>query len=791
MTIAADTARAAHADPSPADARAPRGPLTRLLDLFSSVRLGVSLLVVLFVYSSIGSAGILFPVEPNILDPANWRHSMVRTWPIFEMTEFEWFHTWFFIVNCALIGVNLTVVTIRRIPFRVVNYGVWMIHSGIIILLIGSVVYFGTKVEGDTPVLRRMVHVEFADGQRATLPALPSRAINVQRPDGIYRFSIAAIDPERPLAAGADDGETAFSVTVSCDAPDRSVLRRLVAGQPELTEDLIPGEGRAADLDRFGEKITDDRFTLDLRPAPQDSYWVKDSFALAVRPAGETEWSERPLEGMPRYNDWVRSIDEVWPNPPAEDAVRPLSVDAPPPPGGDALGDVSARVIGYLRYARLEPRVVPGGDTFNPTVRVTLSDPSGMGRSERLAMSPPAARRAFDGAVAFRYAADEAELERLRAARTPTVIAEVDDKQLTIPLDDPAAAAEPVPVGETGWTVTVRDVVRDLSVGESIVSLAILDITPPDGEPFSRWAFEDPSMNRDITAAADDPHGGSTQGPPDDRIRTVFSPGAGAPVVIVAGPGVGEGALVWTTGAEERRATPGQAMTFGGGAGLTVSDISMTSQVEVRPLIWPLHLRDKQAADSLVFALAQVELTSPGGWVRRVWLPFHKYSFERDDIAGPGLGRWEPTPLRLPDGRDVELLFTRVKRPLPDPVILQEFHLLAHVGGYSGQALSVRDWASDLRFATDDEGWGRIKTIATNEPTEHEGLRFFQAFWDAPAPGSPGMAFTGLGVGNREGVGIQLFGCTLSVIGMIYAFYIKPIIKRRRRERVLQELAAR
>jgi hypothetical protein len=51
------------------------------------------------------------------------------------------------------------------------------------------------------------------------------------------------------------------------------------------------------------------------------------------------------------------------------------------------------------------------------------------------------------------------------------------------------------------------------------------------------------------------------------------------------------------------------------------------------------------------------------------------------------------------------------------------------------------------------------------------------------------MAFTGLGVGNRQGVVTQLLGCCLAVVGMIYAFYIKPIIKRRRRDRVLAAVA--
>ena len=43
-----------------------------------------------------------------------------------------------------------------------------------------------------------------------------------------------------------------------------------------------------------------------------------------------------------------------------------------------------------------------------------------------------------------------------------------------------------------------------------------------------------------------------------------------------------------------------------------------------------------------------------------------------------------------------------------------------------------------------------------------------------------GMNFTGLGIGNRHGVYVQLLGCCVSVAGMIFAFYVKPVLKRRR-----------
>jgi hypothetical protein len=83
------------------------------LDLFSSVWLGIGLLTLLFIYCSVGSA------VPS-----------VRQMPWLELSEFEWFHWWPFNLLVALFCLNLSIVTIRRIPLRWVNAGVWTIHTG-------------------------------------------------------------------------------------------------------------------------------------------------------------------------------------------------------------------------------------------------------------------------------------------------------------------------------------------------------------------------------------------------------------------------------------------------------------------------------------------------------------------------------------------------------------------------------------------------------------------------------------------------------------------------------------
>ena len=84
--------------------------------------------------------------------------------------------------------------------------------------------------------------------------------------------------------------------------------------------------------------------------------------------------------------------------------------------------------------------------------------------------------------------------------------------------------------------------------------------------------------------------------------------------------------------------------------------------------------------------------------------------------------------------------------------------------------------------------------MSVNDPQQRQGYWYFQAQWDPPeaatatSAGSNGLNYTILGVGNRNGVVTMLIGSVLSVIGMIYAFYVKPIIRRRRAMNVYRGL---
>ncbi|HQY89246.1 MAG TPA: hypothetical protein PK402_11350, partial [Tepidisphaeraceae bacterium] len=95
----------------------------------ASVPFGIIMMILVAGYVSIGSG---FP--------------QVREW--IEANELMFFALWPFRILMALLVITLVVVTIRRIPLTPPRYGVWMIHLGIILLVITSSAYYSQKTEG-------------------------------------------------------------------------------------------------------------------------------------------------------------------------------------------------------------------------------------------------------------------------------------------------------------------------------------------------------------------------------------------------------------------------------------------------------------------------------------------------------------------------------------------------------------------------------------------------------------------------------------------------------------------
>jgi hypothetical protein len=779
---------------------APRtGPLAALLGLFSSIWFGVILMTLLFLYSWIGSAGLPLYVGGYPWQIESWVFEQMRQWPGFEMTEFEWFHWWPFDLIIGLICANITVTTLRRIKLNSINLGVWMIHTGILILCFGSWQYFSNKVEGDSPVARRRIVAVAPGGAQVDFPAVPGTQARVNGEAGPYSFFVSDVDPEWTLLSGPDSGSQAYSIQVDVEGPDGRFIRQLIADQPDATQDSIFVPGADQPLQRavkaLGRPLVDEQLEMSLTYAPQEWFylanWVEKSWALYLREKGTGPWVQRPVEGLPLYNDYVGSLQEVWP-PDGEDLpARPLDLSVPDVEPGDPLAGVPLRVRSYLRYASMKSRFV-AGSRLHPTASVRLEDGFGEFFDHELVAFDPARATASRGFLALRWAQTEADRERLAQGSPailhftiPGVPGEFEHVVESVSMRDPFLEFTEVPNSEYSFRVQFVERLDDPSLPASIASV---ELKRADRR-WRRFVSEDERFIRDVDAG----DAGLTPTETfelDEGIGIDFhSAVLPAAVTLVAGPAEDDLGVVLSIGAPQDGAwqplSVGEAFALGRGDTLTVQSFHAKSEEQVRPAVVPRRHRNREVRESSSMVRVQLD---EGGRAHDVWVPFHQYP-----VDGPSetLRRYwyDPTEITLGDGRVIELVLSRERLPLPVPVVLDDFLIDSHVGGFTGRTSSILNWTSSIRFGDGADAWGDPMTVSVNSPAEHDGLWFFQAQWDPPSgsrfrgdPPSKGLNYTVLGVGNRVGVGVQLVGCCISVLGMLYAFYVKPIlIKRRRR----------
>lgn len=132
----------------------------------------------------------------------------------------------------------------------------------------------------------------------------------------------------------------------------------------------------------------------------------------------------------------------------------------------------------------------------------------------------------------------------------------------------------------------------------------------------------------------------------------------------------------------------------------------------------------------------------------------------------------------------------RWREDLPVSVCLKDFELV----GYGPNTDVQRDFRSTLQVGGD--GWDETVTVSLNHPfrfKDREGRNWIvsQSFWDSDGVEQLGRArWTGLGVGTREGLGVSVVGCGMMVAGLLWAFYVKPVLLRRSMRRTSPDAAA-
>ncbi len=742
----------------------------------NNVWFGVTLLVCIFTYSSLGSA-----------IPA------LRQYPFFDMTEMGWFHWWPFDVMMALLCVNIITVTLKQIPLRLVNAGVWMIHTGILVLCLGSVYYFGTKVEGDAPVYRRQVVIEIpGQDNPARMIVRPDSQVTVGIGADAHHFTIAQIIPDWTIVSGDDAGKEALMIWVDCVTPKERFTRQLLVGFPQYTEDILPDRTRAKKT--LGRPLVDETIHLSLDYVPQNEFFVMDTSALYSRATGAERWLERPIADMPRYHERINSYDDVHAGDSAAALpLRTINIEVPATEEpGDPLAEYDVRVVGYLRYAFMSTEWGDGGTKLNPVADVTLSAGPEARLDYQLIAFDPARSQAESGQLMMRWIDSEAALEQLVGSAEGTLVFNIPERETPIrmALDDVPARGEEAEFTEledTGFAFRIKHVIHNLvtqsgeMAGRSM-SIATLEIKTPN-RTLTRFVSDVPGASRDLNDA------GLMQ-PPDTVIAVRFNPGVDARLTLMAGPAeVGTHLLLKDAAGQVARQpiSPGQTVSVTDQVSFTLHRVRTHAVEDIRPRIVPIEQRDRGARAS--FSMMKLAIRK-GDWSRELWLDFNSYALPNRQYAIPRRMGFHPTTLTLADGQTVELMYSRERHPLPTEIALDSFELATHSGGYTGSTNTVRDFISQLRFKTVD-GWSDTMQMSSNRPASTGGFWFFQSTWDPPGQGYAGMNYTGIGVGNRNGVYIQLAGTCIAVAGMIFAFYVKPMIRRRMQERASASRASK
>lgn len=643
----------------------------------------------------------------------------IRRLPALEMTEGQFYGWWPLRAILLLFVVNMIVATARRIEFTFPNIGVLTVHTGIVILTLGSMHYNALKQEGDVLLI---------NGEPGE-PGPPARAFH---------------DRTR--------------VALWVNQNDRGWTQRVLQGVPRYNDYNLPNQQSLGALDIPATRTPGD-------PVDPD---------IDLRATG--------------YGSYVE-LAEAWePAPPAEDPEKnsPLIevelVSSLP----DASGSTKARPAGDFRLPAADPsrRAVVLGDALG----VEHVPAEQTQRWEALTAELPEntnhalrARIAESGESVVRSVESGASLEaggyRLR-------VKSLHDKP-------------PFPIITKGYE-------------DAQSSVAIVEVTTPTGQTYDRYVYHRfPAINQDILGVG--PNGRPDRRDADPALRLDYIDASILQVYI--------------------RSDGAAAVRSPGGAMKTIEDFSTDDSIELAPGV-DLRLKDRLPNARRVErpepvpeddrrgdfvgthdkAALGVRVTLPHGWSRRVWLPFSKHM---------GAGLRNQRRVQLPDGRSLTLAFGRALRPLPGISLqLVDFEMIPYK-----HSDVPRDYVSQIKVTDMRTGESHTETVRLNHPLIHRvdfqwsehrpalanalgaaistiapnHYKFSQAGWDAQGwreskaeveaerLDRPRAAYTILGVGNNPGIYIIATGGVMVALGIPWAFYVKPLILRRRKERLKRQ----
>ncbi|TVQ63454.1 MAG: hypothetical protein EA378_01895 [Phycisphaerales bacterium] len=726
----------------------------------------------------------------------------LRHLPGFEMSELEFYSWWPMRVLLLAFVVNMVIATFRRIEFCFKNLGVLTVHTGIVTIALGSVYYQSLKKEGDTILIAGSfdeaagrpglgaAQRTFYDNTHMALYVDQFRGWQQRPISGVPRYNAYNLDAGVPSVEG-DGPATLWALT------ERTLDRREETGR-----DL---RVRAPDV-----------------PASESVRLIVDE-DLRFEIVGYAPYAAPE-------RDWRRVPEPTGPNRAPDFRPNPLQVIELISRLEDESGRVPEGPV--FRFALLanDPahRI-----SSNQIIALEMTRDMPASRWRDLAQRHPAGPGPM---LVIEIPSEEAGGRPTRRVipAAPEVPVQLGGFRIEV---QELHAEPPFPIVTEGY------------VGAS-TEVAIVRVTTPTGETFDRWVYHafpeisqdllDPGESSDASAMASPsrrvadessirlgyvPHSGLrvyfdevTSGEGGTRVRAIVRDPDGG--VRVFDPLPEDGVL--------RDAVPLIDFRLG--------EHWAHAEAFDRPVPVAESERDRSFTGTHEQAMFAVKVSGtirgrrPGEaaseWSETRWVPFTRFL---------GLqGEENARRFDLPDGRRVRVAVGRRQHPLPGfQLRLVDFEMIAY--DHRG---APRDYQSMVRVEPVEDRFGFVRTgLGANfEAFEHvtklnapltaphnvydapnpvvgvlrrlvtgvspNQYKFSQAGWDRAnweetqvladqgLLERPYAMFTILGVGNNPGIHVIALGGIMMGVGIPWAFYLKPYLVRREKQR-LAEAAAR
>lgn len=716
------------------------------LRLFCSIWFGVILLTLILAYASIFSA--LPPIRGAL-----------------ELTEMAAFRHWVFTTLIVLFTITLSTVTIVRIKWSVINLGVLMVHTGLIMLVLSSTWYFYTKVEGDTLLVSPRIEILGPD--QGVLPG--GRIL----PDAGQQWATVM-----PVLGGNVSLEVA-EVSAPDQPENMSAMVRFKDDRGESEVRLRVDETASLNQSLSARLV---------KSKPMTHFYDNDQPALVARQvsndpnAPANEWQQFPIHGLPLFRERFLNagyqitdrtgkiveskrtqaripgtrISTAW----FESWRMPIALET-----ADLPFDV--RVTGYLPYvAGTRTQITPGGNKINPGLRIHLQAGES-GLSEwMLAEDPLRSLWPLATPIEFVWATDAQDWD---AHLTPLA----GPHELTIEVVEPPISmtvaitqGQEIKIPGTTYTLSVAELIPDwplITPGyEKARSPTVLIDVSSDSKRFTRTVIQRfPHLSQDT----DDTGVRHREALYDSNLLLSYRATPNGWIKIVAGPDKEPVAAIFDAeGGVQKQLMPiGEAKMLTIGTSSVATRLLATEEkmvVQDVPVTEPLETRRPNMGR--MASAIRYEFTGRGalsGWSETQWCVFSPYTTQdaRPIVVSP-----------TDSDQSWEILYSRLTRPLGATLIPQKLSVSMFPGRQS-----VESWRSDF-FVVHEGQTPKPAEVYTNQTYVVDNWTLFQS-----GAAEDHWSYTILGVGNRQGIMLMVLACTLITVGCLYAFYVKPILIRR------------